>query len=118
MNGGEQKAIDDLPAGSMKYISLFLRLNIWQMLVLVLLSMLVFFIAKDLGIIPDRKMVQLEIVTQYLEGNSVALQRLLKITEQHSSNTETIADSAKQISRYLCWMSKIPESEKHMLCTK
>lgn len=112
----EQK-IDDLPK-PIKAGLIFLRLSVWQMLIAVLVLLVVFYIAKDMGWVPDRRTEQMDSVVRYLEGNSVMLQQVVKSNEQIIKSNEQHAQSTEQIARYLCWQSPLSAIDKRIACTK
>lgn len=96
----------------------FTRLSITQLFIFFTISLCVFLFLKDMGYITDRKDEKLDAITKYLESNSRAIQQQLQVTEKHAENTEDLASSVKQTTRYLCWNSRIPESEKAVACTR
>lgn len=99
-------------------VIVFTRLTVTQIFILFTIGLCVFFILKDMGYISDKKSDQLATITKYLESNSQAISQQLKITEKHAENTEDLAASVKQTTWYLCWNSRIPESEKAVACTR
>lgn len=109
--------IDDLPK-PVKAGLIFLRLSVWQMLIAVLVLLVVFYIAKDMGWLPDERTKQIDAVIRYLEGNSVMLQQVVKSNEQIIKSNEQHAQSTEQIARYLCWQSPLSSLDKRIACTK
>lgn len=109
--------IDDLPK-PIRAGLIFLRLSVWQMLITVLVLLVAFYIAKDMGWVPDRRTEQIESVIRYLEGNSVMLQQVIKANEQMIKSNEQHAQNTEQIARYLCWQSPLSSIDKRIACTK
>lgn len=99
-------------------VIVFTRLTVTQIFIVFTIGLCVFFILKDMGYIVDRKDEQLKAITEYLKSNSAAISQQLKVTEKHAENTEDLAASVKQTTRYLCWNSRIPEAEKAVACTR
>lgn len=99
-------------------VIVFTRLTVTQIFILFTIGLCVFFILKDMGYIADKKDDQLKSIMEYLKSNSSAINQQLKVTEKHAENTEDLAASVKQTTRYLCWNSRIPESEKAVACTR